>query len=68
MRTFEVGKEYTTRSPYDHAYYNCAKIIKRTEKMVTIIDDIGREVRCKIKKDDYGNEYIMTTKTSVVFA
>ena len=68
MKKFEVGKEYKTGSAYYHTYYNSAKAIKRTENMVTVIDDIGREIRCKINTDDDGNEYIMTTKTSAVFA
>ena len=68
MKKFEVGKEYKTGSAYDHTYYNSAKVIKRTAKMVTVIDDIGREIRCKINTDNDGNEYIMTTKTSAVLA
>lgn len=68
MKTFEVGKEYKTRSAYDHNYYNSAKVIKRTAKMVTVIDDLGREIKCKINADNNGNEFIKTTKTSIVFA
>lgn len=68
MKKFEVGKEYKTRSAYDHNYYNTAKVLKRTAKMVTVIDDLGRELRCKILADNTGNEFIYTSKSSVVFA
>ena len=68
MRKFETGKEYKTRSAYDHSYYNSAKVLKRTAKMVTVIDDLGREIKCKINTDNSGNEFINTSKSSTVFA
>ena len=68
MRKFEIGKEYKTRSAYDHTYYFTAKIIGRTAKTATVIDDLGREIRCKILADDNGNESIKTSKCSIVFA
>lgn len=68
MKKFEVGKEYKTRSAYDHNYYNTALVLKRTAKMVTVIDDLKREIKCKIHTDKNGNEFIKTCKCSTVFA
>lgn len=68
MRKFEVGKEYKTRSAYDHNYYFTALIVKRSAKMVTVIDDLKREIKCKILIDNNGNEFIKTSKCSTVFA
>lgn len=68
MKKFEVGKEYKTRSPYDSTYYNTAFVIKRTAKTVTVIDELKREIRCKIQQYENGDEYINTSKCSVVIA
>ena len=68
MRKFEVGNEYKTKSVYDHTYYNTAFVLKRTAKMVTVIDEFKREAKCKIQTDKSGNEYIRLSSCSVVFA
>ena len=48
MKTFEIGKTYTTRSVCDHNCIFSAKILKRTAKTVTIKTD-GDVVRRKIE-------------------
>ena len=68
IKKFEVGREYKNRSAYDHNYYFTALIIKRTAKTVTVIDDLKREIRCKIKTDNKGNEFISTSKISTILA
>lgn len=68
MRKFEVGKEYKNRSAYDHNYYFTALIIKRTAKTVVVIDELKREIRCRIKTDNNGNEFINTCSISTIFA
>lgn len=68
MKKFEIGKEYKTRSAYDHNYYFTAKIISRTTKTATVIDDLKREIKCKILTDSNGNEFLKTSKCSTIFA
>lgn len=68
MRKFEIGKEYKTRSAYDHTHYFTAKVVSRTAKTATVIDDLGREIRCKILADNNGDELIKTSKCATVFA
>lgn len=61
MKQFEVGKTYTSRSSCDS---NCIyewKVIKRTEKTITIVEIIGKHKgtskRVKIQKSDAAAEF-----------
>lgn len=56
MKTFEIGKEYFSRSTCDHNCIYTVKVLKRTAKTVTYIYD-NEERRSKIRVDESG-EYI----------
>jgi len=57
MKTFKTNTEISGRSICDHNCIFTAKVIKRTEKTVTIITQ-GQESRCKIHIDKSGEEFI----------
>ena len=56
VKRFEVGATYQTRSICDHDCIFTIKIIKRTEKTVTV-EKQGKQSRCKIHLID-GKEVI----------
>lgn len=64
MIKFEAGKEYSTRSIGDHNCIFTIKVIKRTEKTVTIKDYWNHERRCKIYTDN-NSEWIQPDKYSM---
>ena len=47
MKTFQVGKNYTTRSACDHDCIFSFEVTARTAKTITIKSNFG-EKRCKI--------------------
>ena len=53
---FEVGKTYGTASIGDHECIFTVKVIKRTDKTVTI--EGFRNKRCKVHVNQRGIEYI----------
>lgn len=63
MNTFEIGKEYFTRSICDHNCIFTVKIVKRTAKTVTFLRD-GKERRTKLFTDERG-EYIAPYRYSM---
>lgn len=62
---FEIGKEYFGRFATNHDSVLCVKVVKRTEKTVTITSDSGLvrgEKRCKIHRAEIdGAEFIFPT-------
>lgn len=63
MNTFEIGKEYFTRSICDHNCIFTIEITGRTAKTVSYIYD-GNARRSKIRVDDHG-EYIQPDRYSM---
>ena len=57
MKKFEVGQVYMMRSPGDHNCIWLYKVMKRTEKTITIFD--GKEIKnCRISKYDVKEETV----------
>lgn len=50
MKTFEIGKTYTTRSAGDHNCIWSFTITARTAATVTAVDDQGAEKKYRINK------------------
>ncbi len=63
MNTFEIGKEYYSRSIYNHDCVFTIKITGRTAKTVTY-EYMGESRRSKIRFDDSG-EYIQPDRYSM---
>ena len=63
MNTFEIGKEYYSRSIYNHDCVFTIKITGRTAKTVTY-EYMGESRRSKIRVDDSG-EYIQPDRYSM---
>lgn len=53
MYKFEVGESY---KPYD-ACFDSIKVIKRTPKMIQVMNPEGNIWRMRIRIDNNGNEY-----------
>ena len=57
MKTFEIGKTYIMRSPCDHECVWSYKVTKRTNCTITIVDEYGKEKKCRV--GNYKNiEYV----------
>lgn len=50
MKTFEIGKTYSTHSICDHNCIFAYTVISRTAQTVKIKDDFGKVKTCKIIK------------------
>lgn len=50
MRKFEIGKTYSMKSPCDHNCEWIYKVIARTACTVTLVDEFGKEIKCRISK------------------
>lgn len=50
MKKFEIGKTYETRSICNHDCIFSYKVVKRTAKTVTIVDDKGTTKTCRINE------------------
>jgi hypothetical protein len=50
IKTFEVGKAYTTRSACDHECVFSHTVIKRSAKFITVRDKWGKETRCGVSE------------------
>lgn len=48
MRKFEIGKKYSARSICDHNCIWIYEVISRTAKFITLQDDHGKQIKCKI--------------------
>ena len=58
MDKFNVGQELWSRSVCDHECIFTARVVKRTDKTVTIYDSRDGTRRCKVYHDDDGGEFI----------
>ena len=50
MKQFETGKTYTMRSICDHECVWEFKVKARTAQMITLVDEKGKELKCRIIK------------------
>jgi len=50
MKKFEAGKTYSMRSACDHECVWTYTVKSRTVSTVTLIDEKGKELRCRISK------------------
>lgn len=50
MKKFETGKTYTMRSICDHECVWAYKVKARTATMITLVDEKGMELKCRIIK------------------
>ena len=50
MKRFEIGKRYEMRSICDHECIWSYTVKARTEQTVTLIDEKGKELKCRIIK------------------
>ena len=48
MKKFEIGKTYTVRSICDHNCVWTFTVKARTAQMITLVDERGKEIRCKV--------------------
>jgi len=48
MTKFEIGKKYYMRSACDHECIWKFTVIARTAKMITLMDEHGKERKCKV--------------------
>ena len=50
MKKFESGKTYTMRSICDHECVWAFTVKGRTAQMITLIDEKGKEIKCRVIK------------------
>lgn len=50
MKKFEIGKTYSMRSICDHNCVWTYTVKARTAQMITLVDEKGRETKCRICK------------------
>lgn len=50
MKRFEIGERYEMRSICDHECVWGYTVKARTTQMITLIDDKGKETKCKVIK------------------
>ena len=50
MKKFEIGNYYSMRSACDHNCVWTYKVIARTEKTITLLDEYGKVKKCRISK------------------
>ena len=54
MKKFETGRTYTMRSACDHECIWSYKVTNRTAQTVTLMDDHGKQSKCRISMDNSG--------------
>lgn len=54
MTKFEEGKRYEMRSACDHECVWSYTVKARTEATITLVDDFGKVVKCRINKQTSG--------------
>ena len=50
MMQFEIGKTYSMNSACDHECVWSYKVTARTAQMITLVDDFGKVIKCRINK------------------
>ena len=50
MAKFETGRTYTMRSACDHECVWTYTVKARTAQMITLVDEFGKEIKCRISK------------------
>ena len=63
MKRFETGKSYYCRSVCDNDCIFTIKVLKRTDKTLTIVDDFGHIFKPRVKMSD-DVEYVVPEKYS----
>lgn len=58
MTKFETGRRYFMISPCDHDCAWIYKVIARTAQTVTLVDEAGNTIRCRISRNDATTEMV----------